>query len=182
MSSDAASVEGVSNSGTASSLRRRFDASFAAPAQVRRERVEHLLAIRVDAHPYVLRLSEVAGLHADLQVVRIPSPAAHLLGIVGLRGVMAPVYDLAGFLGHPRAATPRWAVFARAPEFVGFAFEAFDSHLQVTDESSATADDEAGSVAGGRHVRGAIRAAGVLRPIIHLASVVATLKGHTHDR
>jgi chemotaxis signal transduction protein len=182
MSSDEVSVGSASSSGTARSLRRLFDATFSAPAELRRERAEHLLAIRVDAHPYVLRLPEVAGLHADLQVVPVPSPAVHLLGIVGLRGVMAPVYDLAGLLGHPRAANPRWVVFARAPELVGFAFEAFDSHLQVADESLATAEQEAGSIATGAHVRGAIRAAGVLRPIIRLASLVATLKGYTHDR
>lgn len=170
------------SSGTAASLRRLFDESFAAPAVSRREGTEQLLAIRVGAHPYVLRISEVAGLHADLQVVPIPSPAIHLLGIVGLRGVMAPVYDLAGLLGYPRAANPRWVVFARAPQLVGFAFDVFDSHLQAGDASLVTGEAEVGTVATGRHVRGAIRTDGVLRPIIHLASVVETLKGYSHDR
>lgn len=179
MSSD--EVSGAS-SGTAAALRRLFDESFAAPAEPRRERTEQLLAIRVGAEPYVLRISEVAGLHADLQIVPIPSPALHLLGIVGLRGVTAPVYDLAGLLGHPRAANPRWVAFARAPQLVGFAFEVFDSHLQAGDASLATGEAEGGAVATGRHVRGAIRSDGVLRPIIHLASVVVTLKGYSHDR
>ena len=181
MSGDEVSVEG-NPTGTAASLRRLFDEGFAAPAESRRERAEQLLAIRVGADPYVLRISEVAGLHADLQVVPIPSPAVHLLGIVGLRGVMAPVYDLAGLLDYPRAANPRWVVFARSPQLVGFAFDVFDSHLQVGDASLATGETEVGTVAAGRHVRGAIRADGVLRPIIHLASVVTTLKGYTHDR
>jgi purine-binding chemotaxis protein CheW len=181
MSSDEESPEEVA-SGTAASLRRLFDESFAEPAQSGRERAEQLLAIRVGADPYVVRITEVAGLHVDLQIVPIPSPAVNLLGIVGLRGVMAPVYDLAGLLGYPRAANPRWVVFARAPQRVGFAFDVFDSHLQVADASLATGEAEVGAVTAGRHVRGAIRSDGVLWPIIHLASVVATLKGYTHDR
>ena len=181
MSSDEVSVERVS-SGTAALLRSLFDESFAEPAQSGRERSEQLLAIRVGGDPYVLRISEVAGLHADLRIVPIPSPAVNLLGIVGLRGVMAPVYDLAALLGYPRAANPRWVVFVRAPQLVGFAFDVFDSHLQVGDASLAMGEAEAGTVATGRHTRGAVHTDGVLRPIIHLASVVVTLKGYTHDR
>jgi chemotaxis signal transduction protein len=85
-----------------------------------------------------------------------------LLGIVGVRGMMAPIYDLGMLLGYPPAASARWTVFVRAPQTVGFAFEAFESHLQVL----------ASSVTGKT-----VRAAGALRPIIDMPSVVAMLKG-----
>jgi chemotaxis signal transduction protein len=169
---DAASVLG-----TAAALRRLFDEGFSTPAASTAERVEGLFAIRVAGDPYALRLSQIAGLHVDLKIVPVPSPVAQLLGIVGIRGAMAPIYDLAALLNYPPAASPRWIVFARAPQRVGFAFETFESHLQVSQETLERGEgDVLGTGVNGVHVRGAVRAAGALRPIIHLDSVVAMLR------
>ena len=154
--------EPASKAGSAETLRRRFDESFAAPPGSNPQSVEDLLAIRIGADPYVLRLSQIAGLSAGLKIAPVPSPIASLLGIVGVRGLMAPIYDLGALLGYARAAEPRWTVFVRAPQTVGFAFETFESHLQVP----------VASVAGET-----VRAAGALRPIIDMPSVVAKLKG-----
>ena len=107
--------------------------------------------------------------------VPIPSQAAQLLGIVGIRGVMAPIYDLAALLSYPPAASPRWIVFARGAQPVGFAFQALESHLHVSVASLASGEGaDAGT--GGQPMRGAVQAAGALRPIIHLASVVKMIK------
>jgi chemotaxis signal transduction protein len=103
-----------------------------------------------------------------------------LLGIVGIRGMMAPIYDLAALLRYAPAANSRWLVLARAPQPVGFAFETFESHLQVAAASLADANDNAGTGGTGQHVRGTVRAAGALRPIIHLASVLAMI-GSKHS-
>jgi hypothetical protein len=143
----------VPKAGSAEALRRRFDESFAHALGSSPERVEDLLAIRVGTHPHVLRLSEIAGLSAGLRIAPVPSPVGSLLGIVGVRGMMAPIYDLGMLLGYPPV---------RAPQTVGFAFEAFESHLQVL----------ASSVTGKT-----VRAAGALRPIVDMPSVVAMLKG-----
>jgi chemotaxis signal transduction protein len=159
--------------GTAAALRRLFDASFAAPAASRPERREDLLAIRVGSDPYALRLSEIAGLHVGVKMVPVPSPAVQLLGIVGIRGIMAPIYDLAALLRYPPAPNPRWLIFARASPPVGFAFETFECHLQVSQSSLANGNGEdAGTGGTGQHMRGTVRGAEALRPIIHLASLV----------
>jgi chemotaxis signal transduction protein len=166
-------IEAASAVGTATALRRRFDASFAAPAASRPEPLAGLLAIRVGSDPYALRMSEIAGLHVGVKIVPIPSPVAPLLGIVGIRGMMAPIYDLATLLRYPPPASARWFVLARAPQPVGFAFETFESHLQVTQASLANGNGEdAGTGGTAQHMRGTVRAAGALRPIIHLASVL----------
>jgi chemotaxis signal transduction protein len=163
---------------TAATLRRHFDEGFAAAAESMTERLEDLLAIRIGSDPFALRLSEIAGLHVDVKIVPVPSPTTQLLGVVGIRGAMAPIYDLAALLHYPPAANLRWFVFARAPQPVGFAFEAFESHLQVSPDSlSSGNDDDAGTGGTGRHVRGTVRAAGALRPIIHLAFVLAMIGG-----
>jgi chemotaxis signal transduction protein len=157
----------ISAVGTAAVLRRLFDEGFAAPAASIREPVEDLLAIRIASDPYALRLSEIAGLHVDIKIVPVPSPVAQLLGIVGIRGVMAPIYDLAALLGYPPVVNPGWIVFARGSRRVGFAFETFESHLQVPRGSLAeTGDDQ---------TRASVLAGGALRPIVHLASVVAMI-------
>jgi chemotaxis signal transduction protein len=170
-------VEQALSVATAAVLRRLFDASFAAPAVSKAERLEDLLAIRVGSDAYAFRLAEISGLHVDLKVVPVPSPVAPLLGIVGVRGVMAPIYDLAAILCYPSAVSRRWVVFARAPQLVGLAFESFESHLKVSEASLAGSENEERTGISGQHMRGTVRAAGVLRPIIHMASVVATLKG-----
>jgi chemotaxis signal transduction protein len=163
---------------TAATLRRRFDESFAAPEASMIQRLEDFLAIRVGSDPFALRLSEIAGLHVGVKVVPVPSPASELLGIVGIRGMMAPIYDLAALLRYPPAADSRWFVFARAQQPLGFAFEAFESYLQVSPASLTNGGNDGAGIAGtGQHVRGTVRAAGVLRPIILLASVLAMIGG-----
>jgi chemotaxis signal transduction protein len=169
-------IDEASMGDTAAALRRRFDQSFAAPEASTTQRLEGFLAIRVGSDPFALRLSEIAGLHVGVKIVPVPSPATQLLGIVGIRGKTAPIYDLAALLRYPPAANSRWFVFARAPQPVGFAFEAFESHLQVSPASLANGnEDDAGIAETGPHVRGTVQGAGALRPIIHLASVLAMI-------
>jgi chemotaxis signal transduction protein len=170
------STEAESVLGTAAALRRVFDESFAAPAASPTELLEDFLAIRVGSDPYAFRLAEIAGLHVGVKIVPVPSPATQLLGIVRIRGSMAPIYDLAALLRYPPALDSRWFVLARGPQPVGFAFETFESHLQSQASlASGTAEDAALGASG--HMRGTVRAAGALRPIIHLASMLAMIGG-----
>jgi chemotaxis signal transduction protein len=178
MNTNGPQIEAATAVATAATLRRLFDESFAAPAASRPERLEDLLAIRVGPDPYALRLSEISGLHVDVKITPVPSPAAALLGIVGIRGMMAPIYDLAALLRYPPAANPRWFIFAHALQPVGFAFETFESHLQMPRSSLANgAGEDAGTGGTGQHLRGTVRATGALRPIIHLASVLEMIGG-----
>ena len=173
------SANGSGVGATAAALRSLFDESFTVAAVSKQDRLEGLLAIRVGADPYVLCLSEIAGLYADRRVVGVPSPVPQLLGIVGLRGMLAPVYDLAALLHYPPAASPRWVVLAGGPQPVGFAFESFEAHVQVVDALLVNDAERAGSAVTTRqHVRGNVRVAGALRPIIHIASVVETIRNN----
>src|ERR1700722_17800966 len=109
------------------------------------QRLEDLLAIRVGSDPYALRSSEIAGLHVGVEIVPVPSPVAQLLGIAAIRGIMAPIYDLAALLRYPPAANPRWLIFARAAQPVGLAFEGFEQHLQASQSVIANCNGEDGS-------------------------------------
>jgi chemotaxis signal transduction protein len=166
-------IEAESAGVTAATLRRHFDEGFAAPASSIAEPLEDLLAIHVGSNPHALRLSEIAGLYVGVKIVPVPSPVAQLLGIVGIRGMMVPIYDLAALLRYPPEANSRWFVLARAPQPVGFAFETFESHLQVSQASLADGNGENADTGGTvQHMRGTVRAAGALRPIIHMASML----------
>lgn len=154
----------------AAELREAFDRSFAQAPTTEAAIVENLLAIRIGSHPYALRLADVSGLFADKRVTSLPSPVSELLGIVGLRGTMLPVYDLGLLLGSPRAVSPRWLLVAAATP-VGFAFDAFDGHLRVSPDvigpAAWTAD---------YHVPEVVQAVGIVRPLISVASILESIK------
>jgi chemotaxis signal transduction protein len=157
----------------AAALRRSFDDSFAAPATPMTESREGMLAIRVGADPYALLLSEIMGLYSDVRIIAVPSRMPQFKGIVGLRGMMAPVYDLAALMHYPLAASTRWMVLAGGARPVGFAFEGFEAHLQVPAVSAENGGDAGGeSGATRRYTRGSVRAAGALRAIIRMDAVM----------
>jgi hypothetical protein len=61
---------------------------------------------------------------------------------------------------------------------VGFAFEAFETHVRVSNASLADRESQdASGDASRQHTWGTVRAVGALRPIIHMASIVKMIKG-----
>jgi chemotaxis signal transduction protein len=157
----------------AAALRRSFDDSFAAHAIPKTESQEGMLAIRIGADPYALLLSDIMGLYSDVRITAVPSRMPQFKGIVGLRGMMAPVYDLAALMHYPPAPSTRWMVLAGGARPVGFAFESFEAHLRVPAASAQNGGDAgAGGGSAGRYTRGSVRAAGALRAIIRMDSVM----------
>jgi chemotaxis signal transduction protein len=132
-----------------------------------------MLAIRVGADPYALLLSEIMGLYSDVRIIAVPSRVPQFKGIVGLRGTMTPVYDLAALMHYPPAASARWMVLAGGARPVGFAFESFEAHLQVSAASAQNGGDAGGEGGATRQcTRGSVRAAGALRAIIRMDAVM----------
>jgi chemotaxis signal transduction protein len=168
----------VSADDRAAQLRAAFDQSFARISIAESTALENLLAIRIGADRYALRLADASGLFADKKVTWLPSPAPELLGVAGFRGVMLPVYDLGMLLGLSKAAAPRWLVVTAATP-VGLAFEGFDGFLRVRPEAIvARVRDGARE----RHVAAFLEAE-VARPVIDVASVLATIESRAaHDR
>jgi len=155
----------------AAELRSKFDRAFAAPPRIDAASKHDLIAIRMNARPFALRVAEVSGLFVDRKVTRVPGAAAALLGIAGFRGALVPVYDLQALFGHSTGQTPRWLVVAAAAP-VALAFDTFEAHLRALADSilRRQAQDRACGFA-----PEFIRAGDVIRPIIHLPSVVEAL-------
>ncbi|HMJ13404.1 MAG TPA: chemotaxis protein CheW, partial [Polyangiaceae bacterium] len=84
-------------------LRRAFDQGFREPAAASQvAEHEDMLAIQVGGDAYALRLAEVMGLHSALHLTKVPSAIPEFLGLLGVRGLLAAVYDLGPLLGYPR--------------------------------------------------------------------------------
>ncbi|MGE0546298.1 MAG: chemotaxis protein CheW [Kofleriaceae bacterium] len=160
---------------SAAALRDAFDREFANAPATGAARGDDVLAIHCGGDPYGVRLAEVAGLHANLKIERVPSPIPELTGVAGLRGVLVPIYDLAALLGYS-PCNGRWCLVARERS-IGFAFDRFESHERLPPDAFSASDDAAGS----RRVlvRGAVRVDHVIRPIIELAQAVELVRQRT---
>lgn len=123
------------------SLRESFDRSFAEPLAPPGGATVDLLAVRVRGEPYVLCASEVEAVQVDRVITPVPSRNSELLGIVGMRGIIVAVYDLAALLGvdggHLHRRQPddlgdarRWLALAKGSA-LAFAFDAFEGQLRV---------------------------------------------------
>lgn len=163
-------------------LRREFDGSFAQAPRLEREPLEGLLAIRLGGDPYAVRVSEISGIHADRRIMPLPTPVPELLGVAGLRGQIAPVYDLAALLGYARASSPRWLMLLRgAPQrpCVALAFDTFEWHFSVSmrhivsEPGTRTAHPGTAQV----HLADAVCTDEVVRPIISLPSLLQVIQG-----
>jgi chemotaxis signal transduction protein len=155
----------------AAELRRTFDRSFIEVQHIESVATEDFLAIHVGGDPYVLRLAEVAGLHAERKITALPSRVGELKGLAGFRGAMLPVYDLAALLGYRPSSEARWMVIA-ADTPIALAFDTFDRHCRlpraaVTSEGNAPSRDHLGQI---------VRAENFVRPIVNVPSLVAAIR------
>ncbi len=115
-------------------LKADFDTSFARPAVQVEARWEVLLRLRVGGSPLAVRLERLAGLHALPRVVALPGCPPGLLGVVGLRGQLVAVHDLAARLGLPSDERPRWLLLSEGERRVGLAVGGFEGQLRVPPE------------------------------------------------
>ena len=169
---------------TVQTLRDEFDRSFAQAPQPPEGGRESLLAIRVGAEAYALRLAEVKGLYTGRRILALPSGLPELLGVSGFRGQIVPVYDLAILLGQDAGgasgrAAPRWLVQLQHREPLALAFDAFDAHFSAG-ASDLIADPAAiASPSHLQHRRNAVRRGEAVLPILHLQSLIDDIQART---
>ena len=114
-------------------LRHSFDEAFAVPPQLREEGLEQLLLIRVAGEALALKTLQVTGLARIGRILPIPSRIPELLGITGIRGTLAPVFDLAALLGfHPGGAQPRWLALTCGETQIALAFDQIEGQIAVS--------------------------------------------------
>lgn len=149
-------------------LREAFDGSFAAPIVEKREAAGNFLALRLGKRIHALPLGDIVGLFARRPVTPLPTSEPALLGLANFSGAIAAVFDLHLLLGFKPVERPAWLAMATALP-VAFAFEGFEGHLRVAEDDIVTADEDDTR-------QQAIRMNGVLRPVVHLSSIIATIE------
>ena len=143
----------------AATLRRAFDATFAAQPPGMRAQTEDFLAIRVAGDPFAMRVSSVLRLAAAPKIVPVPSRRPAVLGVAAMRGALVSVHSLAVLLGYARdAGADRWIALANEGEMVGLVFHELDGFLRVPK----------GAV-------GAIGGDGVTRAIVDMRAILETI-------
>jgi purine-binding chemotaxis protein CheW len=161
--------------GQAAKLRAAFDATYAAPLRRDGATNQDLLAVRAGAAPYAIRFSDISGLFVDRKITRVPAnDTSSLLGIAGFRGAIVPVHSLPVILGLPAAHAFRWLVMV-ATTSVALAFDAFEGHLRVL---AASIVSQQLSGAARSFAPEFVHHAGIIRPVLHLPSVIEALGSH----
>jgi chemotaxis signal transduction protein len=153
--------------GRARQLAQAFDATFAEAPHTDAQKFEDVLAIRLGGEAHALRLSEVAGLFAQRNIVRLPSALPELLGLVSLRATIVPVYDLGALLGCPRQPEPHWLVLAASAP-IALAFEELEGYRRLPTASIIAG---AASIEVGAGTRELVRIGTELRPLVSVSSV-----------
>lgn len=153
-------------------LRRAFDGSFAALPASHREETDDLLCFRVRGDPYALRVREIAGVAPAGRVVPLPSRTPELLGVVGHRGSIVPVYSLVGLLGYgPERDAPRWLALVEDRDPLALAIGELEGFRRVPRGDLHVPGREPG-----KHVDQFARSGPVVRAILKVASIVAVVR------
>jgi len=157
---------------TAAQLRHDFDSAFAEAAREATQAQDDFLAIRIGADTHALRLAEIVHLMNLTAWTPLPGPLPAMLGVIGFRGAIVPVYDLRLLLGYPAQEPPRWSVVVGDPP-VALAFDAFEGHLRLAQAAHVRqADGEAAR----RHVRELLHTGDMIRPVVAVASLLEAIK------
>ncbi len=157
-------------------LRRAFDEGFAAPPQAPEESIESLLLIRVGGEALALRSVHITGLARIGRILPVPSRVPELLGIAGIRGALAPVFDLAALLGFPRGvAQPRWLALTRGETPAALALDQVEGQIKVA--RAALYGDQASPTR--TYIREVARIGSALRAVADIPAVLEAISRRT---
>lgn len=168
-------TDNLSVSGKAAELRKAFDHARSLPLDSSIEAArESLLALRVAGVPYAVRVSEVSGVAHGRKLVPLPGPLPELLGLVGIRGGILPVYSLAALLGYPQeSGDVPWLLLCGSKDSAGFAFREFEGSMRVLPSQMYEAEATAESP---KHARQAVREGELVRPLINIFNLLESIR------
>ena len=164
--------EGASVTDRAEALGRAFDVSFAAAPPSTTADFERVLSVRLGPMGYALRLSDIAGVFADVKITPVPTNVPELLGIAAFHGTVLPVYDLRALLGHPVGTRPRWMAVAAATP-VGLAFDDLEGQRSVPGDAIVSQRSNDAHL---RHVDAVAQLDGTARAIVSVQSVLEEIR------
>jgi purine-binding chemotaxis protein CheW len=154
-------------------LRRDFDRLFASPHPGPSEKRENLLSIQLSGDLYGLRAREIAGVLRAGPLVTLPSRSPGLMGVVGYRGTILPVYGLATLLGYEQTRrAPRWLALCGERGTLALAFEELEGYVPVPAASFYAPDRSSRN-----YVDRFARIEETVRAIISVPAILGAIKG-----
>jgi purine-binding chemotaxis protein CheW len=154
-------------------LRQAFDGSFAAPPVLPQADQVRLLVVEVGGSRLAVRLEHIQALEALPRRVTLPGAPPELLGLVGLRGRLVPVFSLARLLEAESSGEPRWLLLVGGDDPLGLALDGFHGQFEV----SAPQVRAAGGGRARPHVPELVRLGGSLCGVLDLPSLVGVIRG-----
>lgn len=127
----------------AEEIRRQFDEAFRVPNQGAREQVRDRLLLNLGQRSLSLPLNQVAEVLRSRAITPLPGSPPELLGLIGLRGSLVPVYRLADLMGEitpSQTSDLLWILVVPQPELVGLALEAKAASLVASTEEAQEVD------------------------------------------
>ncbi len=154
----------------AAQLRREFDAAFAQKATYATAETEALLAIRIGAEPFALRVPELANIARCGKVVPIPSGSAALMGLAGIKGAIVPVYSLPALLNLPQTGAMHWLALCGKKNPIALAFSEFEHYFSAGRTAFCAAE-----AATNGHIREIVQSDDGVRSIVDIPSILKTI-------
>ncbi|MBS2033467.1 chemotaxis protein CheW [bacterium] len=124
-------------------LRRQFDEGFRYPPRDGEREIRDRLLLQSGSRWLSLPLNQVTEVLRCPLMTPLPGAPPGLLGLVGLRGTLLPVYALTDLLGQPSSLAgggAMWILVVPQPEMVGLALEASSVSLTAQAEQSQEID------------------------------------------
>jgi purine-binding chemotaxis protein CheW len=155
-------------------LRAGFDNAFALPPAETTTASIGLLAIRVGAEGYAIRMTELSDVQGARRVVPLPGARPEMLGLAGIRGRLVPVYSLAALLGHAVTQAWTWLAICGAEHPIGLTFDELEGYVQASPADLCPAAEVEGSRS---YVRELLRKGDAVTMVVSAASIVTMLRG-----
>lgn len=152
-------------------LRLAFDQSFSAPVEAGKGDLVSLIAMRTAGELLALRSDQIGGIARVRRIVAVPSRIRELVGIMGMRGALVPVFNLASLLGADGPSGPcSWVALAHGESPAALAFEEFEGQVEVAKTCLYEAEGPPR-----RYVRQLAQIGAAVRAVIDVPSVVEAI-------
>ena len=153
-------------------LARAFDREFALPIATEHRELRDFLVVRLGTHWYAVRVDELSGVQAKKTVQALPDAPRHCVGLAGVRGRAAVIYDLGALLGSPSPDRLSWFFQTKADPEVALLVPKADRYLRVAESSIVPGEAVEGAVVG------VVTDAGVAINVLSVDRIVAAIHAH----
>jgi chemotaxis signal transduction protein len=156
-------------------LAHSFDHAFSEPFSGDHRQVRDFLVLRLGQHWYALPVDELAGVQNKKAIGFLPDAPPFCVGLSGVRGRVAAIYDLGALIGSASSDRLSWLLQAKADPEIALLVPKPERYLR-------TELDRIAPEAGDGPTIGALTDDGVSINVLSVARVVAVIRARGGGR